>query len=257
MTPIELDLHTHTPHVSADYRGPVNTTPRALVEAAVAAGLGVIAVTDHFSVGYVHQMVEAARVHAEESGAELVVLPGVELRVRWGEDEAHMVAIFPPECYEACFEELIRTFGIDQHTLEMAELPTLRLRAHPCSVARRVVEMGGICHIAHVDRWFGTYRLMDAQLFDELGDCSAIAAVDVIDPANATEVKRRAPGVAVISSSDAHSPDEIGRRRATLWLEEPSFAALAQALGAGARGEASEIDAAPIAGRQREHATRE
>ncbi|NLT34842.1 MAG: hypothetical protein GXX83_02945 [Gaiellales bacterium] len=257
MTPVELDLHTHTPHVSADYRGPVDTTPRSIVEAAIAAGLGVIAVTDHFSVGYVHQMVEAARVHAQESGAELVVLPGVELRVSWRDDEVHLVAIFPPESYQACFEELAHTFGIDERMLEMADLPTVRLHAHPCMVAERVVKMGGICHIAHVDRWFGTYRLLDAQLFDELVGCPAIAALDVIDPANVAEVERRAPGVAVISSSDAHSPDEIGRRRATLWLEEPSFAALARALGAGARGEASQMDAPPIAGWQREHARRE
>lgn len=257
MTPVDLDLHTHTPHVSADYRGPVDTTPRAIVEAAIASGLGVIAVTDHFSVGYVHQMVEAAKVHAQESGAELVVLPGVELRVRWRDDEAHLVAIFPPESYLACFRGLADTFGIDERILEMADLPKVRLHDHPCTVAQRVVEMGGICHIAHVDRWFGTYRLLDAQLFDELATCRAIAAVDVIDPANVAEVERRAPGVAIISSSDAHSPDEIGRRRATLWLEEPSFAALAQALGAGAKGEAPQTDAAPTAGRRREHATRE
>lgn len=238
MTPFALDLHTHTPHVLADYRGPADTTPRAIVEAALAAGLSVIAVTDHFSVGYVDHVREAARRHAEESGQELVVLPGVEIRVAWGMDEVHLVALLPPESYQACFEELARGLGIDGRALEVAELPTVKVHAHPCAVAEKVVELGGICHLAHADRYFGGYRFLDTKLFDEVASHPAVVAVDLVDPVNQAEVERRVPGVCVISSSDAHSPDEIGRRRATLVLDEPSFGSLARALSTGSPAEA-------------------
>lgn len=231
MTPFEADLHTHSPYVWSDYRGPRDTTPQAVVEAAIAAGLRIIAVTDHFSVEYVRHVVEAAERHAEKTGEDLLVLPGVEIRVRWGTDEAHLVAILPPDSYQECFRCLARDVGIDGATLEASELPSVTVHAHPCTVAERVVQLGGICHLAHVDRKFGDYCLLDSPLFDELVSCPAVTAVDVVDPGLAEEIAALAPGRMIISSSDAHSPSELGRRRTTLWLDEPSFAAIADALG--------------------------
>ncbi len=254
MTPVDTDLHLHTPHVPADYRGPADTGPRDLVEAAAASGLGMIAVTDHFSVGYVENVMQAARRHAEMSGTEVVVLPGVELRVEWGSDEAHLVALLPPESYQECFANLARKFGLDEHALDTVELPSLKIRAHPCAVAKCVTALGGISHLAHADRYFGTYRLLDSPLFDELASHPDIGAVDVVDATQAADIKRRAPGVSVISSSDAHSPDEIGRRRATLWLEEPSFGALARALGGRSARAASGLGSGAASEKRREHA---
>ncbi|MDF1542146.1 MAG: PHP-associated domain-containing protein [Anaerosomatales bacterium] len=231
MATLELDLHTHSPLVPTDYRGPAETTARTVVEAAVRAGLGLLAVTDHFSVRYVPRMQIAADRHELESGEKLAVLAGAEIKVRWDGDEAHLIALFPPDSYDERFEDLSAGLGIDQSSLPVSELPAVKVDAHPCEVARCVAGLGGLCHIGHADRYFGPYRLLDSELFDELAVDAAIVAVELVDPANRTEVQRRAPGVPIIASSDAHSPSEIGRRRTTLQLDECSFAGLARALG--------------------------
>jgi len=230
MTTLELDLHTHSPLVPTDYRGPVETTARTIVEAACATGLGLIAITDHFSVRWVPAVEEAASRHSDEQGAHLAVLAGAEIKVRWGADEAHLIALLPSGAYADCFDELARGFGVDQCAIDVCDLPAVKVEAHPCDVAQRVAELGGLCHIGHADRFFGTYRLLDSELFDELATEDAVAAVEVVDPSHAAEVRRRAPGVPMIASSDAHSPLEIGRRRTTLTLDEPSLAGLARAL---------------------------
>lgn len=230
MTTLHLDLHTHSPLVPTDYRGPVDTCARTIVETACSAGLGLLAVTDHFSVRYVRSIMDAARRHAGEGGGDLVVVAGAEIKVRWGDDEAHLIALLPPDGYESRFDELARGFGIDETALHVRDLPAVKVRAHPCDVARRVSELGGICHIGHADRFFGGYRLLDRPLFDELAGDQAIVAVELVDAANAPEVGRRVPGVRIIASSDAHSPAELGRRRTTLHLEEVSFAGLERAL---------------------------
>jgi PHP family Zn ribbon phosphoesterase len=236
----DLDLHIHTPYVPADYRGPLDTTPRTLVETALAAGLSVIAVTDHCTVDFVHHVSEAAELHAAETGEGLLVLPGAEIKARWGMDEAHLVVLFPPDSYRVCFADLAHRLGIDGRVIRTEELPAVKVAAHPRTVAEHVAELGGISHIAHADRYFGSYRLLDAPLFDELTACSAIAAVDLVDLTNAAQVRRRANGALVISSSDAHSPAEIGRRRTTLWLDEPSMEAVLRAVGLSAGAELPE-----------------
>lgn len=232
MTTLQLDLHTHSPLIPTDYRGPVETTARTVVEAAVSAGIGLIAITDHFSVRYVRRMEEAARRHGEQSaGGGLAVVPGAEIKVRWGSDEAHLIALLPPDAYLERFDELARGLGVDHTSLETEELPAVKIDAHPCDVARRVTSLGGLCHVGHADRFFGTYRLLDRPLFDEIASDCSVTAVELVDLANADEVQRRVPGVRIISSSDAHSPSEIGRRRTTLQLHEASFAGLARAFG--------------------------
>jgi hypothetical protein len=142
MTTLQLDLHTHSPLVPTDYRGPVETTARTIVEASLRTGLGLLAVTDHFSVRYVHRIEEAAIRYAEESGKSLAVLAGAEIKVRWEGDEAHLIALLPPDSYSACFEELSAGFGIDQKALPVSELPAVKVDAHPCDVARRVAGLG-------------------------------------------------------------------------------------------------------------------
>lgn len=76
-----VDLHTHT--TASDGILP----PEQVVEAAAAAGLKAIAVTDHDTVGGVAE--------AETAGARLGVriVPGVELSATVGEHEVHILAI--------------------------------------------------------------------------------------------------------------------------------------------------------------------
>lgn len=78
--PGPIDLHTHS-SVSDG-----TETPAQLVRAALAAGLGTIAITDHDSTAGWH---EAA---AEASGTGLTVIPGMELSTRFGWQSVHLLA---------------------------------------------------------------------------------------------------------------------------------------------------------------------
>jgi predicted metal-dependent phosphoesterase TrpH len=84
--PGAIDLHTHS-SVSDG-----TETPTELVRAAVAAGLGTIAITDHDSTAGWHEAVAAA------SGTGLTVIPGMELSTNHGPASVHMLAyLFDPD----------------------------------------------------------------------------------------------------------------------------------------------------------------
>jgi 3',5'-nucleoside bisphosphate phosphatase len=76
---MKLDLHLHS-HVS-DGR----VSPAALVQAALAGGLNVVALTDHDTVDGVEEATEAA------AGTSLHVIPGIEISTRFGEHDLHIL----------------------------------------------------------------------------------------------------------------------------------------------------------------------
>ena len=80
-----IDLHTHS-SVSDG-----TETPGELVEAAIAAGLGAVALTDHDSTaGW-------AEAEAAASGTSLTVVPGMELSTNHGPASVHVLAyLFDP-----------------------------------------------------------------------------------------------------------------------------------------------------------------
>jgi predicted metal-dependent phosphoesterase TrpH len=80
-----IDLHTHS-SVSDG-----TETPAELVEAAIAAGLGAVALTDHDSTaGW-------AEAEAAASGTSLTVIPGMELSTNHGPASVHVLAyLFDP-----------------------------------------------------------------------------------------------------------------------------------------------------------------
>jgi PHP family Zn ribbon phosphoesterase len=101
----------------------------------------------------------------------------------------------------------------------------------PVETVRAIEALGGICHIAHADRRFGDYRLLDRPLLRRLLEESPVAAVELIHSSNedAVHALTERP-VCCIASSDAHSPAEMGRRRTELVLSEPTLKGLKDAL---------------------------
>ncbi|WP_213813843.1 PHP domain-containing protein [Glaciihabitans sp. dw_435] len=80
-----IDLHTHS-SVSDG-----TETPAELVDAAVAAGLSAVALTDHDSTAGWDE------AFAEASGTGLTVIPGMELSTNYGPASVHMLAyLFDP-----------------------------------------------------------------------------------------------------------------------------------------------------------------
>ncbi len=83
--PGAIDLHTHS-SVSDG-----TETPAELVAAAVAAGLGTVALTDHDSTSGWHEAFAAA------AGTGLTLIPGMELSTNFGPASVHMLAyLFDP-----------------------------------------------------------------------------------------------------------------------------------------------------------------
>jgi predicted metal-dependent phosphoesterase TrpH len=80
-----IDLHTHS-SVSDG-----TETPTQLIRAAVEAGLGAVALTDHDSTAGWHE------AFTEASGTRLTVIPGMELSTNYGQASVHMLAyLFDP-----------------------------------------------------------------------------------------------------------------------------------------------------------------
>ena len=228
MPAFTADLHNHTPH-SSDYRGAPDTTPREIVEIALDAGLDVYAATDHFSCGFVPGLIREAEQVARETGRRLLVVPGVELRVRHGEDEAHLTALFPQQGYEAATTALFGMLGFSDALISRHELPHKTLERDPVRVSRIIDSLGGIAIVAHADRDFGGYRLVDSMLFERLLFESTVLAVDMLHQERG-QMMLAAYVVSLIGCSDSHSVEEIGRRRTLLAMPELSFPALRRAL---------------------------
>jgi PHP family Zn ribbon phosphoesterase len=233
-----IDLHNHSPHATGDYKGPDDTDGRTIVDAAVGAGVDVLAVSDHFSVGYATCVAEAAAARTAETGRPLLVLPGAELKLTWLGDEVHLIVLFPPASAERLFKGLLVVLGLTEADLAPERLHHIKVEYDPAEVARIVAALGGMSHVAHADRWFGDYRLLGRPILERLVSSAPIAAVEFLDIAAADELLGLS--VACIQSSDSHHPEEIGRRSTRLAMEEPTFEALRRALALMACGQAGD-----------------
>lgn len=231
MAAYSIDLHNHMPLDRTDYRGPLGTSGRDVARAAADAGIDVLGVTDHFSLGFFRSVHEAA------ADLPLLVLPGVEVRLSWVADEVHLVAIFPPDGAEAAFSGLMAELG-PAAVSSVRPLHRLVIEHDPVAAVDAVEGLGGMCHVAHVDRWFGDYRLLESPLLRRIVEESPVVALEFLDLANARLLGGLEDRVACIRSSDSHHCDEIGCRRSVVDADERSFDGIRRAL-AGIRGVAS------------------
>jgi hypothetical protein len=218
-----IDLHNHMPVADADYRGPLHTSGDEVVSAAISAGLDVLGVSDHFSLGFFRTAHEAAR------GTSLLVLPGAEVRLAHEGDEVHLVALFDPEHAEDRFDDFMACIGFSEEA-RTDRLHRVVIECDPVAAARCVAGLGGICVVAHVDRSFGDYRLLGRPLLRRLVNEVPGIALEFLDPANVAVLGDVPQGLTVVQSSDSHCVSEMGRRRSTVEALELSFGAIRQAL---------------------------
>jgi PHP family Zn ribbon phosphoesterase len=227
MAVYSIDLHNHMPVPDADYRGPMDTSGHDVVRAAVAAGVDALGVSDHFSLGFFRH------VHAAAVGTDLLVLPGAEVRLSLGEDEAHLIAVFPPDRAEERFSAFMDVLGFVEHA-RVDRLHRVVVEFDPVEAAKAISGLDGICVVAHVDRWFGEYRLLGSPLLRRLVDESPCSALEFVDLGNAAMLGGSASSVSLVQSSDSHHVDEIGRRASAIEARALSFEAIREALCAGA-----------------------
>ncbi len=157
-----IDLHSHTTESDGTY------TPEELVDAANAAGLQALAITDHDTVSAYETATAAAQ------GSALEVIRGIELTTKHGLSTVHLLGYFftgaPTAGFDAWLDGLLsgrrdrnrrlaqrlQELGLDMH-LEEAEKVGRRMTGRP-HFARVLVAKGYVRTIREAfDKYIGEY----------------------------------------------------------------------------------------------------
>lgn len=235
-----VDTHVHTclsPCAELDMH------PAALVDAAVRAGLDVIAVCDHNSAE------NAAAVERAGRASGLAVIPGMEIT---SAEEVHILALLPD--IEAALELQSRVyralpgrndekiFGMqvvaNEHSEVLGFNEYLLAGATTLEVDKVVSSIhavGGLAVASHVDReGFG--------IIGQLGFVPTGLPLDALEVSQRTSLPIARASFApkgeysILCASDAHEPKDVGRAATFMLLEEPTWVELRQALaGQGGR----------------------
>lgn len=116
-----FDLHMHSIYSDGE------DTPAALVRMAIAAGLSMVALTDHDSISGVREMMEEGRRQG------IAVVPAVELDTEWRE-EVHMLGygidLDDPALNRALMETAERRDARNEAILQKLDALGCRVRAH-------------------------------------------------------------------------------------------------------------------------------
>ena len=231
--PYKVDFHVHTclsPCAEPEMR------PSAIVQQAQAIGLDGIAICDHNSAENV------AIVMKEGKKIGLHVIGGMEITSR---EEVHILSFF--EDYEQLMEmqDIIHAglegtnnavhFGsqeiVDEKGSVIACSDRLLIGATNLPINRivdAIHDLSGIAVAAHIDR--ESYSILS-----QLGFISPDIALDAVElsPKGLADKDQYIDlGLPVISGSDAHMLDRIGRAYTELTLEELSFPELRLAMKA-------------------------
>jgi predicted metal-dependent phosphoesterase TrpH len=229
------DLHIHT---CLSPCADLTMSPKRVVEKAVEKQLDIIAICDHNSAENTRAAVAAAREN------KITVLPGMEVTSL---EEAHIIALFdrvepvlklqetvyhhlsPEENRADIFGEQIvanewdEVEGYNKRLLLSAT--TLMLE----ELVEKIHELGGLAVAAHIDR----------EVFSIIGQLGFIPenleldALEVSARMTLAQAQETFSGIEkypLISSSDAHLLDEIGKTTVSFLLEAPGFNEIRKAL---------------------------
>lgn len=212
-------------------------TPTAIVDAALAKGLNLIAITDHNTAA----MAPAVQQVAREKG--MAFLYGLELQTR---EDVHLLAYFDNEATCLAFSDEVFAllpdsthdpYGLEEQVLVDTDGEILRIESRFLvngidlsfeDAVKRIGDLGGLAVPAHIDREF----------FSVLSQMGALpTGLDFPLVELRYEAIHTICGEAtVLRTSDAHFLDGIGARVSTITLQELSIAELRKAaLGLGGR----------------------
>lgn len=235
MVTIAADLHIHSVLSPC---GDLAMSPRAIVERARAAGLGLVAVSDHNSARNAPALAEAA------ARAGMKALYGVEVR---SSEEVDLLVFFDSAPAAVAYGEWVYeqlpeigcdpdVFG-DQVVVDVDEailgfVPRLLIGGIAASLADAAGEgrrRGGLVIAAHVDRPVESVISQLGWLPDDL----PVDAVEVSRFGDETALAGEHPWltrVPVVRFSDAHRLEEIGRQQTRFHVAEATVAELRAAL---------------------------
>jgi len=217
----KVDLHIHTPE-SICYSDP-SVTPQQIIEAALTAGLEVIAVTDHNTAEAVNDI----RQLGTEKG--LFVFPGIELSTRGG----HVIAIFELETPLERLRDFLDYVGIAREAWGDA---AAMANSETEDVFRAIEDRGGIAIAAHIERWPSGFLKTGEprRVKTRIHSSRYLSALEITvrqDKSlwNAGQVRNYHKKYACIQGSDAHALDEISRRPVYIHMEKVGLETLRSA----------------------------
>jgi PHP family Zn ribbon phosphoesterase len=233
----KADLHLHT---CLSPCGGYDVTPTSVVGRAAELGLDIIAVTDHNSAENVAPALEAARRLGEKAP---LVLAGMEVTTA---EEAHLLAIFGDLASALTMQAMVYghlqggpnnpdVFGqqiVANADDEVEEFnPRLLIGATDLPVqmvVRRIHGLGGLAIACHVDR--PSYSLVG-----QLGMIPPDLELDAVEISRRVGIERgrellMGRELNLVTNSDAHALDDVGRAWSICEMQARSFAELALAL---------------------------
>jgi len=230
---IKADLHIHT---CLSPCGEMNMTPLAIIEKARSKGLDVIGICDHNSSENVAAVKKAGKKY------NLKVLGGMEVTSK---EEVHILALFDEDKDLAKLQQIVyhnlegkndeELFGyqlvVDEKD-EIIDLNKKLLIGATDLTVDRIVELihslNGLAIAAHVDR-------ERFSLIGQLGFVPEGLDLDGLElsPRYMSEKKKldfpMAAGFALVTFSDAHLPDDIGKTSTTFLLDDVTVSELKKA----------------------------
>lgn len=221
------DLHIHT---CLSPCADLEMSPLAIVDTSIKKGLDLIAVCDHNSAENAGAVVRAGAKRG------LHVLPGMEINSM---EEVHVLAIFNNENQAGIMQEIIYNhldgtnnpdvFGeqIVVDEFDQVEgfndrmlLGATRLRLS--DIVQKVHELGGLSIASHIDR--PSYSVIS-----QLGFIPSDLKLDALEISYNTKRESLINNAAdtgnlpILTSSDAHFPNDIGRVYTSFFIGAPSI----------------------------------
>jgi PHP family Zn ribbon phosphoesterase len=212
-------------------------SPKKIVAKSRAIGLDIIAICDHNTTENTAAVIRAGNKHG------LLVIPGMEI---CSKEEVHVLTLFESLAHTLEMQHFIyaklpgenqpKIFGYqviaNEYDEVLGENPKLLIGATQLGLPEIVAKahsLGGLCISSHVDRpTFG--------IIGQLGFIPNDLKLDAIEVSGRTTVKdakRTIPGIRdlpIITASDAHALDDIGKVRTEFLLAAPELAEIRLAL---------------------------
>jgi PHP family Zn ribbon phosphoesterase len=231
----QADLHVHT---CLSPCADLTMSPKRIVDNCRAKKIDIVAICDHNSAENTKATMNAA------CNTTLTVIPGMEIS---SAEEAHVIALLPT--YEAAqlLQDLVYDnlatgendediFGEQLVVNEFDEIEVHNKRlliSATCLPISNIVDeihrLGGIAIASHVDR--EVYSIIGQLGFIPEG--LPLDALEISASTTLTEARKRFPEInayPLISSSDAHYLDDIGKATSRFIIEVPSLEEIKKAL---------------------------